>query len=192
MTGSRLLNPLTRFRTLFALYAFDTTCYEILSIPRFLSHLEIKHDMPCSDDLWTLASSTEWAHRTLVADRSTPPVRYITAVRACLSTSPVPNLSTFDSYGLYLVILFLLSGVREVSGWSTMTGRVCFERFEVSGRSIRRDVLVLYGAFGAEPGRADRLRRHCTPHYPHSNPSFSLALPMARTRSSPRRHGGSP
>jgi hypothetical protein len=147
--------PLTGHRTLFALYALDAIWYEILSMPRSLSHLEIKHDMPCSDELWRQPSATDWAHRTLVGDRSTPPVKYVNAVRGCMSTpvpnlstfdsygpvpnlstfdsyGPVPNLSTFDSYGLYLVILFLLTGVREVSGWSTMTGRACLERFEVS------------------------------------------------------------
>jgi hypothetical protein len=122
--------PLTGHRTLFALYALDAIWYEILSMPRSLSHLEIKHDMPCSDELWRQPSATDWAHRTLVGDRSmSTPVPNLSTFD---SYGPVPNLSTFDSYGLYLVILFLLTGVREVSGWSTMTGRACLERFEVS------------------------------------------------------------
>jgi hypothetical protein len=49
-----------------------------------------------------------------------------------------PNPSTcspkYDAHGGLLIILFMLSSVREQSGWSTMTGRISFERFEVSLR----------------------------------------------------------
>lgn len=44
--------------------------------------------------------------------------------------------SNFDAYGSLLIILFLMSSVREQSGWSTMTGRVSFERFEVSSEGF--------------------------------------------------------
>jgi hypothetical protein len=51
-----------------------------------------------------------------------------------------PNPSTcspkYDAHGGLLIILFMLSSVREQSGWSTMTGRVSFERFEVGNLTM--------------------------------------------------------
>jgi hypothetical protein len=35
-----------------------------------------------------------------------------------------------------IIILFLLSSARELSGWTTMTGRLCFERFDALNASL--------------------------------------------------------
>jgi hypothetical protein len=96
-----------------------------------MSHLEIKHEMPCSQDLWNASSSADWAHATLVGDRNKTSPKYIMAIRSCLTPTPA-GVPSYDAFGLLLVIMFILSSVREVSGWATMTGRVSFERFEVS------------------------------------------------------------
>ncbi|OCF33937.1 hypothetical protein I316_04283 [Kwoniella heveanensis BCC8398] len=117
-------------RTLFAAYNLDVLWYHTLSLPRTLSHLEIKHDLPCPEDIWTVTSASEWAHKTLVnKDNKTPP-RYLTAVRACVTPNASLDVSTLDAHGSLMIIGFLLSSVREMSGWSTMTGKVCTERFE--------------------------------------------------------------
>lgn len=116
-----------------ALHHMDALWYQLLSVPRSISHLEIKHDMPCDDSLWTIASASEWAHRTLIANRSTPPIRYSEAIRRFLS--PLPNADNTPQLELQCalnVIHFVQSSLREVSGWSAMTGRVSLERFEVS------------------------------------------------------------
>ena len=94
-----------------------------------MSHLEIKHELPCSEELWSASSVSTWAHRSLLDKaRSTP--KYINAVRSYLTPSSSLDRIGLDPYGNLLVTLFLLSSVREISGWSTMTGRVCYERFE--------------------------------------------------------------
>jgi hypothetical protein len=107
--------------------------YHILSIPRTISHLEIKLELPCPQDTWTASTSSEWAHRSLTMGKSTDqgPSRYIQAVRTCMSPNHSSCSPKYDAHGGLLIILFMLSSVREQSGWSTMTGRVSFERFEV-------------------------------------------------------------
>jgi hypothetical protein len=118
--------------------------YHILSIPRTISHLEIKLELPCPQDTWTASTSSEWAHRSLTMGKSTDqgPSRYIQAVRTCMSPNHSSCSPKYDAHGGLLIILFMLSSVREQSGWSTMTGRVSFERFEV-GSLIRPPSIVL-------------------------------------------------
>jgi len=84
------------------------------------------------------------------------PSRYIQAVRTCMS----PNHSTcspkYDAHGGLLIILFMLSSVREQSGWSTMTGRVSFERFEVSILVKPSSIVLMVGpTFLIESVRGD-------------------------------------
>lgn len=118
-------------RTLLAVHQLDALWYQLFSIPRSLSHLEIKHDLPCREDCWTAFSSALWAHRQLAARQSIPLVPYSDAVRIFLSPGPdIDSLPEFDLYGAINIAQFLLSSAREVSGWSTMTGRLSLERFE--------------------------------------------------------------
>lgn len=114
------------------MFTIDATWYHLLSMPRSMSHLEIKHEMPCSEPMWSAANSGEWAHRSLLSGKEKEGVKYIQATRAWMSPLPIPPTPPASSYGSLLLILFLHTGVREVSGWSTMTGKICFERFEVS------------------------------------------------------------
>ncbi|KAJ5775236.1 uncharacterized protein N7511_000247 [Penicillium nucicola] len=117
-------------RTLFAVHQIDTLWYQFLSIPRSISHLEIKHDLPCPEDQWMASSSAEWAHRQLVARDSGLSVRYTDAVRRFLSSNPDLNtIPSFDPYGAINIAQFLISSAREISGWSTMTGILSIERF---------------------------------------------------------------
>jgi hypothetical protein len=121
--------------------------YHILSIPRTISHLEIKLELPCPQDTWTASTSSDWAHRSLTMGKSTDqgPSRYIQAVRTCMSPNHSSCSPKYDAHGGLLIILFMLSSVREQSGWSTMTGRVSFERFEVG-------VLTNLSVIGLMPG----------------------------------------
>ncbi|KAK0125380.1 hypothetical protein ONS95_000600 [Cadophora gregata] len=118
-------------RTVLAVHQIDALWYQLFSIPRSLSHLEIKHDLPCPEDCWTAFSSALWAHRQLAARQSTPLVPYSDAIKLFLSPTPdIESLPKFDLYGAINIAQFLLSSAREVSGWSTMTGRLSMERFE--------------------------------------------------------------
>ncbi|KAJ9623796.1 hypothetical protein H2204_011088 [Knufia peltigerae] len=123
-------------RTLFALHQVDALWYQFLSIPRSLSHLEIKHDLPCPEDCWAATSSAQWAHRRLllVARHTTggQPMQYGDAVRRFLSADhpDIDSIPDFDAYGAVNVAQFLISSVREISGWLTMTGRLSIERLE--------------------------------------------------------------
>lgn len=117
-------------RTLLAVHQIDALWYQLFSIPRSLSHLEIKHDLPCQEDLWTACSSAIWAHRKLESSQSAPLVPYSDVVRIFLSSNPdIDSLPNFDLYGAINIAQFLLSSAREMSGWSTMTGRLSLERF---------------------------------------------------------------
>ncbi|KUI74443.1 hypothetical protein VM1G_10063 [Cytospora mali] len=124
-------------RTLFAVHQIDALWYQLLSVPRSISHLEIKHDLPCPEDYWTAPSSTEWAHRQLLtagysSGAGTGTVQYAVAVRRLLSP-PDPeliSLPAFDAYGAINIAQFLISSAREISGWSTMTGTLSMERLE--------------------------------------------------------------
>lgn len=118
-------------RTLFAVHQIDALWYQFLSIPRSISHLEIKHELPCVADYWTASSSTEWAHRQLVSKHSGSSMQYVDAVRQFLSPSAdLRSLPAFDPYGAINITQFLISSAREISGWSTMTGMLSVERFE--------------------------------------------------------------
>ncbi|KIW19310.1 hypothetical protein PV08_03604 [Exophiala spinifera] len=122
-------------RTLFALHQMDALWYQFLSIPRSLSHLEIKHDLPCPEDCWTAASAEQWAHRRLLAGGHAgepPPMQYGDAVRRFLSDDhpDVDSIPDFDAYGAVNIAQFMISSVREISGWLTMTGRLSIERLE--------------------------------------------------------------
>lgn len=115
-------------RTILAAHQIDALWYQFLSVPRCLSHLEVKHDLPCPEDSWNTAAA--WAHQQLLLSH-TRPVQYTEAVRLFLSRSPeVDAIPPFDPYGAINIAQFLLSSAREVSGWSTMTGQVSLERFE--------------------------------------------------------------
>ncbi|RJE20496.1 hypothetical protein PHISCL_07166 [Aspergillus sclerotialis] len=126
-------------RTLFAVHQVDTLWYQFLSIPRSISHLEIKHDLPCPESHWAASTSAEWAHRRLIAGNTSPPMQYANAVRLFLSPSSNTNLSSipaFDPYGAINIAQFLISSAREISGWSTMTGMLSMERFEALRSSL--------------------------------------------------------
>ncbi|CAO2654424.1 Nn.00g111570.m01.CDS01 [Neocucurbitaria sp. VM-36] len=127
-------------RTLFAVHQIDTLWYQFLSIPRSLSHLEIKQDLPCPEYYWMASSSGDWAHRQLVSRQSGPSIQYQDAVRRVLcSNSDLNSIPAFDPYGTINITQFLLSSAREISGWSTMTGMISMERLE----PLRRSLLAL-------------------------------------------------
>lgn len=124
-------------RTLFAVHQVDTLWYQVLSIPRSLSHLEIKHDLPCPEDCWTASSSIEWAHRQLVTRQSGTSMQYSDAVRCFLSSeADLTSVPPFDPYGCINITQFLVSSAREISGWSTMTGMLSMERLEPLTKSL--------------------------------------------------------
>ncbi|KAJ5641108.1 fungal-specific transcription factor domain-containing protein [Penicillium herquei] len=117
-------------RTLFAVHQIDALWYQFLSVPRSISHLEIKHELPCPESQWSAVSSAEWAHRRLLVNSSGPSVRYADAVRLFLSSdSDLAAIPAFDPYGAINIAQFLISSAREISGWSTMTGMLSMERF---------------------------------------------------------------
>ncbi|THY20663.1 hypothetical protein D6D01_06645, partial [Aureobasidium pullulans] len=128
---------LTRLcRTFYAVNQLDIYWYDTLSQPRLLSHLEIKHDLPCSEQIWKCASSTQWAHQALTRQDSRSPTKYVTTIQECLSSNTSYDVSILEPYGALIIILFLLSSARELSGWTTMTGRLCFERFDALNASL--------------------------------------------------------
>lgn len=140
-------------RTVFAMHQIDALWYQLLSIPRSLSHLEIKHSLPCPTDSWTASSSTEWAHRELVNRTSNPLPQYGDAVRSILGSKADPSSTgIFDPYGAINIAHFLISSAREVSGWSTMTGILSKERFE----PLRR-LLIALGPLLYAPSNAAQL-----------------------------------
>ncbi|KAI5195842.1 hypothetical protein E4T38_08850 [Aureobasidium subglaciale] len=122
-------------RTLYTVNQLDVYWYDTLSQPRLLSHLEIKHDLPCSEQVWSCSSSTAWAHQALTQRTSASP-KYLTAIQECLSSSVTFDVSALEPYSALIVLLFLLSSARELSGWTTMTGRLCFERFDALNASL--------------------------------------------------------
>lgn len=118
-------------RTVLAAHQIDALWYQLLSIPRSLSHLEIKHELPCPADCWTATSASEWAYSQLKTRCSSSSVQYPDAIRHFLSPNPDADpLPPFDPYGAINIAQFLLSSAREVSGWSAMTGRLSLERLE--------------------------------------------------------------
>lgn len=120
-------------RTCYAVYQVDSMLYHLLSLPRLLSHLEIGHGLPGPSKLWSEATASGWAHRSL-SDTQSVSIKYITAIRQCLSASPEGDLNNIDSHSLFLILAFVLSSVRENSGWSSITGNPSFERGAVSAQ----------------------------------------------------------
>ncbi|KAJ5692600.1 hypothetical protein N7462_002023 [Penicillium macrosclerotiorum] len=130
-------------RTLFALHQIDALWYQFLSIPRSISHLEIKHELPSPREIWNASSSSEWAHRRLVSNSTGPSVQYADAVRRFLSPdADINSIPPFDPYGAINIAQFLISSAREISGWSTMTGIISMERF-----GALRSSLIALGPF---------------------------------------------
>ncbi|OJJ67296.1 hypothetical protein ASPBRDRAFT_47828 [Aspergillus brasiliensis CBS 101740] len=142
-------------RTLFAVHQIDALWYQLLSIPRAISHLEIKHDLPCPEAHWTAPSAAQWAHLQLISQQQhhshSTSMRYDDAVRHFLSstststdssTPPPTTIPPFDPYGAINITHFLISSAREISGWSTMTGMLSMERF-----SALRSSLLALGLF---------------------------------------------
>lgn len=141
----------TQKRTMFAIHQIDSMWYQFLSLPRSLSHLEIKHDLPCPGELWTAKSAGEWAHRQLVSRHagSSSSTLYSDAVRRFL-TSDANSIPPFDPYGTINITQFLISSAREISGWSTMSGVLCIERVE----PLRSSLLALSPFVHSQPGAA--------------------------------------
>lgn len=124
-------------RTIFAAHQIDALWYQFLSVPRSLSHLEIKHELPQPADCWNASSAAEWAHNRLAITQSKLPVQYTDAVRQYLSCSQdVETIPPFDPFGAVNIAYFLLSSAREVSGWSAMTGQLSLDRFEALRASL--------------------------------------------------------
>jgi hypothetical protein len=120
-------------RTLFAIHQIDSWWYQFCSVPRLLSHLEIKHNLPCPESSWTAATSSQWAHGQLLREQSGPDsgMQYADAVRCFLSSNrDLSSVPPFDPYGAINIAQFLISSAREITGWSTMTGRLSVERLE--------------------------------------------------------------
>lgn len=117
-------------RTLFCIYNFDALFYCLISRPRSLSHLEIKHGLPLPADFWAMGTETAWAHRMLTQSSNRPKIRYIDAVRQSFTCSADFN-NSLDTTSIQLILMFYYTSLREVSGWSTMTGRASLDRFEV-------------------------------------------------------------
>ncbi|KAF1972951.1 hypothetical protein BU23DRAFT_436355, partial [Bimuria novae-zelandiae CBS 107.79] len=117
-------------RTLFAVHQIDTLWYQILSIPRSLSHLEIKHDLPCREAFFAASSSAEWAVKQLSKKTQGSTVPYPDAVRRLLSGDRLNAIPDFDPYGTINITHFILSSAREISGWSSMTGMLSMDRIE--------------------------------------------------------------
>ncbi|KAH8894713.1 hypothetical protein GQ53DRAFT_780115 [Thozetella sp. PMI_491] len=135
-------------RTLFAVHQVDTLWYQFLSIPRSISHLEIKHDLPCPEDNWVAATAAEWAHKRLVARDAGPSVRYSDAVRLFLSPdADLDSIPEFDPYGAINIAQFLISSAREISGWSMMTGMLSMERIE----PLRSSLIALSAFIRPQP-----------------------------------------
>lgn len=124
-------------RTMFAIHQIDALWYQFLSIPRSISHLEIKLELPCPEELWSAGSAAQWAHRQLVTRQAGSSMQYADAIRVFLSAEV--NIPPFDPYGAINVAQFLISSAREISGWSTMTGMVSMERFA----ALRSSLLAL-------------------------------------------------
>lgn len=124
-------------RTAFAVHQIDALWYQFLSIPRSISHLEIKHELPSPEDYWTSSSSVEWAYRQLVSRHSGPSVQYTDAVRRFLSPdADLTSIPPFDPYGAINITQFLVSSAREISGWSAMTGMLSMDRFSALRSSL--------------------------------------------------------
>ncbi|PPJ52199.1 hypothetical protein CBER1_10367 [Cercospora berteroae] len=120
-------------RTILAVHQMDALWYHLLSVPRLLSHLEIKHDLPCPASDWEAPSSAQWAYCRLTrhSPSSTCPT-YADAVRQILASDcPAEHiLAASDPFGLTSFAHFALSSIREVSGWSSITGCVSMDRVE--------------------------------------------------------------
>lgn len=118
-------------RTCFAVHQIDALWYQVLSVPRSLSHLEIKQELPCPEDQWRATTSGEWAHKQLLLRQAGPTVHYPEAVRRFLSSNTdLCTLPRFDPFGTINISQFLISSAREISGWSTITGILSIERVE--------------------------------------------------------------
>lgn len=142
----------SRKRTLFAVHQVDALWYQFLSIPRSISHLEIKHDLPCPETQWKASSSADWAHKQLISRSTGPSVQYAEAVRRFLSAdSDLEDIPSFDPYGAVNIAQFLISSAREISGWSTMTGMLSMERFS----ALRSSLLALGPFIRPVPDRGD-------------------------------------
>ena len=121
----------THKRTCFAVHQIDALWYQVLSVPRSLSHLEIKHELQCPEDHWLAATSGEWAHKQLLLRQAGPTAQYPEVVRRFLSSNAdICTLPPFDPYGAISITQFLISSAREISGWSTITGILSIERVE--------------------------------------------------------------
>ncbi|KAF2152789.1 hypothetical protein K461DRAFT_226262 [Myriangium duriaei CBS 260.36] len=125
-------------RTLFTLHQVDALWYQILSRPRSLSHLEIKHSLPSPSEVWEAPSSTQWAHRQLQQPSLASCAQYGDSIKWFLSSdlNQLNSLLNFDPFGAINIIHFLVSSAREVTGWSTMTGRLSVDRLEPLKESL--------------------------------------------------------
>ncbi|UKZ48136.1 hypothetical protein TrVGV298_002372 [Trichoderma virens] len=142
-------------RTLFAVHQIDALWYQFLSIPRSISHLEFKHELPCSEDYWAASTAAEWAHRQLVARHHPgPSMLYTDAIRRFLSPeADLDSIPAFDPYGAINITQFLISSAREVSGWSTMTGKLTMERIE----PLRSSLIALSPFIHPQPGAGNTI-----------------------------------
>jgi hypothetical protein len=142
----------THKRTCFAVHQIDALWYQVLSVPRSLSHLEIKHELPCPEDHWLATTSGEWAHKQLLLRQAGPTAQYPEAVRRFLSSNAdICTLPSFDPYGAINITQFLISSAREISGWSTITGILSIERVE----PLRSSLVVLEPFIRPHGGNSD-------------------------------------
>ncbi|CAG8900039.1 unnamed protein product [Penicillium egyptiacum] len=115
-------------RTLFAVHQIDALWYQFLSIPRSISHLEIKHNMPCPEEEWSSSFAAECDNllQEMPAPQSHTPMLFDASFPLIRIPSPFRHLTP---YGAINIAQFLISSTREISGWATMTRMLSMERF---------------------------------------------------------------
>lgn len=104
-----------RKRTSSCLYMLDSQMATLLNYPPSLSHYEVKHVLPCSDELWEAATASEW--RSLCSSTSTQVIQFLPALQQTLMYRRCPKqMSSFGSLTILLAIHVMIRNMAQYAG----------------------------------------------------------------------------
>lgn len=106
-----------RKRTSSCLYMLDSQMATLLNYPPSLTHYELKHVLPCSDELWEAATASEWRSLCYSNLTSAQVIQFLPALQQTLMYRRCPKqMSSFGSLTVLLAIHVMIRNMSQYAG----------------------------------------------------------------------------
>ena len=106
-----------RKRTSCCLYMVDSQMAILLNYPPSLSHYEVKHVLPCSDEIWEAETAAEWEFLCSQNFITAHGTHFLTALQQTLMYGRCPkHMSSFGSLIVLMAIHIMIRNMAQYAG----------------------------------------------------------------------------